>query len=204
MLDYELMVEIRREGVNVFAWEFEVRPESGGDWTTVLQGSHYAGQTVATGDGSFTADFDAVADLMGEETRGFLTIDYDGRDGVEFTADIAHYQSDENHDPIDALYWFRSDADAYGDFEYVTSEDVDGGGVVEDVAVRSRWTPELALRADASARGGDLGETTASLTQCWDASRALTYQVDDQGWFDPVGDLSGCPYADVALPEHVE
>ena len=203
MLDFDMEVEILREGFGVFEWEFRVRPAEGGDWIPYLSGVHYAGTTVAEGDGEFTADFSAIADLMGYDPRGSLVVDYDNRDGAAFLVEILQFQADAQASPFDASYWNRTDPTGSGDFEYLTWADVNGGGVSEALQVRSRWTPENALRSDARIVEGDLGISEFTASQCWDDATTLTYQADSLDWFEAVGSESACAFASAVLPEHL-
>lgn len=203
MLDYALEVEIRREGTDVFAWEFRVGPEDGSEQVTFLSGIHYGGTTVAEGDGEFLADFTALSDLMGEDPRGLLAVGYDHRDGTEFLVDIAGWQAETGDEATDASYWYRSDDTLPGDLEYASTADVNGTLTPEGFQVRSRWNQEKELRGDVIVEGGDLGIPPVTASQCWSGEGDLLYQVDSAGVFTAVGSESACPFSEAAWPEHL-
>lgn len=182
---------MNRDG-SVFNWGFIA--SVGGDEYPFLDGTHYAGLTVADGDGQFTWDQGVYATLVGGTSAGVFTVDYDNRVGVDLLVDIAGY-TDGAAAPIDARYAYRADESGI-DFQYRTEDDLDWDQTAElgEVVVRTRHG-DSGGRADAVITSPDYEGTPVEWTQCWDVSGGLTYQWDSVGASEPVGDESACAWA---------
>lgn len=194
-----LQVEIGRSGVSEYGWAFALSDLKSGPWTPFFTGTHFAGATVAGGDGWFTADAGILADALGEDRQGVVEVDYDNRDGSALVVSFQGWQ-EPGEAPWDATYLYTEIAAGDRDFQYDTAADLVTGEALEAVAVRTRWTPEGAGRSDARVSGGDLGEVL-TLSQCWDAGGTLTWQADSHGLFEDMGDVSTCAFAETALPQ---
>lgn len=194
----DVSVEMGRSGAGLYQWT--IGAAAGGDEVVVAAGTHYAGDTVAAGDGDFTWHIGDYAALLGDPSTGTLVVDYDNREGVDLVLDLQGW-SDGSEDPVDTQYAYRR-VDGEGDFQYRTPWDPTDDGVDElaTVEVRSRWIAGVGGRSDAKISGGDFGGLTFKWTQCWDASRSTTYQ-----WTYPqaealpeLGDEASCPWSDFA------
>lgn len=192
----DLTAEVLRSGASQFDWRFNGSNAAGA--ADFLTGTHYAGSTVAAGDGAFVWDHAAYGVFCGEDTGGRLVVDYDNRTGVDLLVDLDAIRSG-SPDVWDGAYAYRF-ADAEGDFQYLTTYDFsdDGTSELATVAVRTRWIPDVGGRADAVLTGGDLGDREVLWTQCWGDDLTMGYQHDSLGLTEDLGDPASCPYADFA------
>lgn len=195
--DVEIVARVTREGTGEFRWELGGIP-GGGDEVTWVSGTHYAGDSVANGDGAFTWDLGAEAALLGDPSTGVLVVDYDNREGIDLLLDLSDY-SDGTTAPVDADYAFRKVEDV-GDFQYRTWADLGGDSALEELEVRSRWTEGDGGRSDAAA-AFDRADWTAS--QCWTPAGALLYQVDDAGYWEALGEATDCAFTDFAEVDRI-
>jgi hypothetical protein len=192
----ELRAEMSRTGAGRFDWGIDALSDSVPDGVRYVSGTHYAGDTVADGDGQFTFVFDDLSAMLGETDAGTFTVDYDNRAGVDLLVDIDSV-TDGSYAPVTARYAYRH-ADDEGDFQYDTLADTSGDGSLETIQVRTRWLDGQGGRSDAIVTGGSVGSAVVEFTQCWDDTLALTYQVDNYGIVTPTGSVDACPFADFA------
>lgn len=84
---------------------------------------------------------------------------------------------DEQQAPIDVEYFYGRSQEGWAILEFNTTGDVDeeGGTLPEDLHITTGWLYNGDGRSDAVVTGGDLGEGTASLTECWGADHLQTY-----------------------------
>lgn len=192
--DVQVELGIQRTGQGRFDWGVDaVTPETR---LKYLTGTHYAGPSVAAGDGAFTWTFDEVAPLLGAPTRGTITVDYDNRVGIDLLVDLDGLTGGVEP-PLTALYAYRL-IDGEGDFQYETSVDLEGDGLAEEYSIRTRWIEGVGGRSDAIVTGGALGPLVERWSQCWDGDVALVYEADDLGLVVASGDESACQYPEFA------
>jgi len=192
----DVTATIERSGAGRFDWVFA--GERAEEAAPVVWGTHYAGQTVAEGDGEFTWDHAAWGRLWGQDTAGELVVDYDNRDGVDLLVQLAGVRTGGTI-PWDASYAYRF-VDEAGDFQYLTTYDLpdDGSNDPAAVRVRTRWLPTVGGRSDAVLTGGGLADRTMSWTQCWGVDLTLSYQHDSLGVTEDLGDPASCAWGDFA------
>jgi hypothetical protein len=196
----DLDATITRTGASQFDWVFTgTTPAGSADF---LAGTHYAGSTVAAGDGTFRWNHAAWGAFCDLDTAGAFTVDYDNRDGVDLLVDIEGLRTD-GPDVWDADYAYRFVED--GDFQYRTTFDLadDGSDEPALVTVRTRWMPGTGGRSDATLTGGGLGTRVMAWSQCWGADLTLVYQHDDLGITEDVGDVTACVYSDFAVVDRI-
>ncbi len=188
----DLEVRMDRTGAGRFDWGVDASSSA----TTVpyMAGTHYAGDTVAAGDGAFTWSFDELAIVAGGPARGTLAVDYDNRAGIDLLVDIDGVTAGVEP-PLTARYAFRL-VEGEGDFQYTFSGDTDGDGLAEDYSIRTRWIEGVGGRSDAIVTGGSLGPYVERWSQCWNGAVDLVYEVDSLGLRIPVGEESACVYAE--------
>lgn len=188
----DVAVWVDRAGAGRFDWGVEVLTADA--TVPYITGTHYAGDTVAAGDGVFTWTFDDVAALVDGGARGTVEVDYDNREGIDLLVAIDGV-TDGSTAPVTADYAFRLVA-GEGDFQYATTADLGDtpDGSPEDVRVRTRWYQGGGGRADAVITGGTLGGLVEQWTQCWDPTLALTYEHDEFGLVTPSGDEGACVF----------
>lgn len=198
----DVAVAMTRSGAGLYQWSIDASAD--GQGAVVAVGTHYAGDTVAAGDGAFTWHIGDYAALLGDPSTGTLVVDYDNREGVDLVLDLQAW-SDGSADPVDQQYAFRR-VDGQGDFQYRTPWDPPGDAVDElaTVEVRSRWIQGVGGRSDAKITGGGLG-ISFKWSQCWDAGGSMTWQ-----WTYPraealpeLGDEASCPFADFAEVDRI-
>ncbi|MDP2311102.1 MAG: hypothetical protein Q8P18_34095 [Pseudomonadota bacterium] len=188
--DVQIELQSNRTGQGRFDWSLDALTPS--TRLSYVTGTHYAGPSVAAGDGQFTWIFDELAALVGDPARGTLTVDYDNRVGIDLLVDIAGVTAGIEP-PLTAQYAYQLIA-GEGDFQYQTSADLNDDGVAEDYAIRTRWNVGVGGRSDATVTGGFLGTTVERWSQCWDGGVNLVYEADDLGWFEASGEESACEY----------
>lgn len=186
----EVEVWVERTGGGRFDWGVDAIAD--GDTFPYIAGTHYAGETVAEGDGQFTWTFDEVAVRAGDPARGTVEVDYDNREGVDLLVFIDGV-TDGTAAPVSADYAYRA-LDGEGDFQYVTPWDIDSDRVFEDVSVRTRWMLGDGGRSDAVLSGGSFGAYVMRWSQCWDRGDGLVYQADDLGLVEALGAESDCRF----------
>jgi len=92
---------------------------------------------------------------------------------------------------VDAMYHYSQSNDGYGTFQFVSPQDVDGDGTLEQLSIVSRWLPTGAGRADVVAQGGSLG-APMNMTECWDAAFGRTFFAQNGNTVE--GDPASCAY----------
>jgi hypothetical protein len=182
--------EIVRGGAGRFDWSF--RCTLRGEAASTAWGTHYAGDTVAQGDGQFTYDAAGVSRCTGDDVGGSIVVDYDNRAGVDLLTHVDAW-TDDGSEPVSYDTAYTLD-ELVGDFQTALDWNVDQQAATERVALRTRWVDGEGGRSDAVVSGGDLGETVERWTQCWDADGAVTWEWDSEGWFPETGDAAACPY----------
>lgn len=172
--------------------------KDGEDPVTFTEGTHYAGETVATGDGAFHYDITTVGEWFGEDVVGSLDVDYDLRDGRDLLVAV-NDAAENGAEPASYTYAYRF-IDGEGDFQFRTQSnlDWDGSEKLADVTVRTRWIKGVGGRSDATVTGGGLGAATLLWSQCWADDLTLTYEHDNAGYTDDVGAESACAYPERA------
>lgn len=194
----ELTVWVERTGAGRFDWGVDAAAD--GEQLPYIAGTHYAGDSVAAGDGSFTWTFDEVAARAGDDARGAVSVDYDNRDGVDL---LVHLEGvgDGTAAPLTADYAYRN-ISGEADFQYAWSADLGTpDGLLEDASIRTRWVVGEGGRADAVVTGGtlaDLGGLEERWTQCWGSRGTLTHESDTLGFVETVGEESDCRFPSFA------
>ena len=179
--DTYLRVEMTRaEAGASFTYAFSVSDGASGPWENFFSGTHYAGETIALGDGSLT-----WYAWENTSSTGTLDLSYDLRDGLEIAVDVDNVTFDETS-PQTFDTTLRHD-EGIGDMEFFALWNIDDAGRTECLKQRSLWDETGAGRSDASVYGGDLEDTVFDLHQCWDAEGVLTAQWDSLGWEEEIG-----------------
>ena len=198
-VDYGLLIA-RTSGV--YDWSVSGHA-AGEDEAIVLYGTHYAGTTVAGGDGRFVWDHSRWAAWCGDTATGLMTVDYDNREGVDLIVNLDDWSTDGSVPRAWTYSYARTD-DA-GDFQFRTETDLadDGSDDVATVTVRDRWIPGDSGRSDATVTGGGFGDATWRWSQCWDGHGRLTWQEDSLNLLPAEGDAAECPFAESAEVDRI-
>lgn len=178
----------------VYDWSFLGR--SGSETAEFLAGTHYAGETVRSGDGVFGYDIGAVCGWSSADCAGRLEVDYDLRQATDLVVDVIDYAT-ADRDPVSYRYAYWGDGQV-GDFEFAADLDFDWDDTDEEghAEQRMRWIAGEGGRADATLTGAGLGRLSLDVAQCWDAALELTYQWDSAGQLERVGEEEDCVYAE--------
>ena len=167
-------------------------------------GSHYAGKTVATGDGTFSWDETARSTESGGTSAGQLEVTYDSREGTDLLVTEERWTPDPaTSEPTDATFSWTVSV-ALGDFQFRSSL-AQATGEPIDALVHTRWIENVGGRSDAWLTGGSL-EAEDVWTQCWDAVGALTYSADTLGLIEPLvgdGGEAVCALHDLAPADRI-
>ena len=116
-------------------------------------GSHYAGKTVATGDGTFRWDETARSEENGGTAAGQLEVAYDSREGADLLIREERWTPDPAVlDPTEATFAW-SVSIALGDFQFRSSLALPNAEVV-DALVHTRWIENVGGRSDTWLTGG--------------------------------------------------
>lgn len=188
----DLTASAERTGGARYDWVFDA---NGTGFTT---GTHYAGPTVATGDGTFLWDQTALSEQAGGGARGRASVTYENREGVDLIVTFDDWTlDDELADPADATLAYTL-AVGSGDFQFRAQ--VDLAGETAPAQVRTRWVENVGGRTDAqvSLEAGD-----DTWTQCWNTDGTLVYAADTLTLVDPVGVDASCALHGVELPDRI-
>ncbi len=98
-------------------------------------------------------------------------------------------------------------ADSSGEMWYGFTDDIkvtdttsaDGAPLLETAKVHDRWLSDGQGRADATITGGDLGDATGYVTECWDADYLEVYAAAN--WAGQSGDPDLCVFESPQFPE---
>jgi hypothetical protein len=189
--------------VTVYAWSAVGHQAGDEPDATVLYGTHYAGVSVAEGDGRFVWDHSRWSSWCGRDEGGLVTVEYDSREGVDLLVSLDDFHL-EGEAPHAARYAYAR-TDELGDFEYRTEQafDVGDGEATFSVAVRTRWVPGIGGRSDAVITGEALEDREWRWSQCWLGAGRLVYEVDNVGIVDEAGEVGECVFETAAEVERV-
>jgi hypothetical protein len=206
---YRLVVTANPDGT--FDWSLDGQskgsPEDG--FLTVISGHAVPdddpGVAPHRGHGSFHIDFDAgerVNPIDNRPDTGSVLVDYDL---ASRTVTMHSEGVDELGNPGAFDYAYAENLDGSGDFQFALDADLDQSGAAHEQAlIRSRWLSDGQGRSDAMLSGGDLGEFSATATECWDSRFRRVHYSDSVESQPSEGNASECAFADMALPEFGE
>ncbi len=162
--------------------------------STVVVGEVDPGATRDISSGRFEVDFTTINELdPTEQATGLFEVAYDIHEtGVAATATY----TDFGPESIDAEYSYAQVFEGDGSMDLVVHADINpesGTATEETWLTRSRWTASGAGRADIMISGGDLGEQTATISECWDSSFEAVYTTESLGGTEE-GDASLCVF----------
>lgn len=178
-----------------YTYEGFGRPRSGGDFTSVITGTH---KLTATGsEGSFTLDYDGLAKLTNPpNTVGKAVVTYTrSRQGdLELTIDFIQTGSPNDTKRTNSKYTFSQVEGGEGHLEFVVDSNyVTTSAAEERLSIKSRWKWDGSGRADVIGSSGDL-TTPVQFTECWDDAHARTYYNDTLQLFPTEGVESDCAF----------
>ncbi len=188
---------------DIHTWGFDQWPRDAerDAASTVVLGEVDPGASRDLSAGRFQVDFTTVHELdPTEDATGLFDVEYDiHANGV--TAAVTF--TDFGDDQLDAVYLYDQAFDGDGLMDLAVEADINpesGTGLEETWYTRSRWQPTGAGQADIRITGGDLGDTVATITECWSSSFERVYYVESLSGTEE-GDLSECVFGD---PDYYE
>ncbi len=198
-VDFSLLMS---RSVGVYDWSVSGHTAAADD-AVLLYGTHFAGTSVAAGDGRFVWDHTRWNEWCAGAETGLVAVEYDNRDGVDLVVAVDGWTTTTG-DVEDWTYAYRRTETA-GDFQYRTVTDLEGDGSDElaTVAVRDRWIPGEGGRSDATVTGGGFGEEPWLWSQCWGATGRLLWQEDSRGLTEQVGVAEACAFSDFAAVDRI-
>ena len=153
---------------------------------TILSG-HYDPQSVEggarSGSGEIKLDFEAAqrAHAAKPDERGTLALTYDfsqGGDAKQIHV-LVTAPGDFGSLPVSMDYDYGRSIDAHVDFSFGLTnyiDPADASGKPSDSSITASWIENVAGRADAVKRGGDLeADQYAAVIECWDEYAKRTY-----------------------------
>lgn len=180
-------VTINRAGANQYSYQFEGKDKSAPDaaFVVVLSGTHVptldaAGDAVeGLGTGTLRFDWDAAqtlpehGDNVGQAEMTYARASFDGPTTVN--AQFRRIKDKEKQRLVDVDYAYARQPDAGGWLEF-TWQGAAGSGDDARMAVKSRWSPTGAGRADVKVMVPEAA-APATLSDCWSPSFASQFRV---------------------------
>jgi hypothetical protein len=196
--DYRLDVTANADGTFDYVLSGRNKTQANAQFLAVITG--HADPANGLGNGTFTLDFDASAEvdpIDNGSNKGTIAATYDL---ATRHLDLLISSTNASGTPVSADYTYDEGADQSGDMTFSAQTDVGGGPALENLVLRSRWLPTGAGRSDARISGGDLGSADAQASQCWDSLFREVYYTDNVSFLPTEGDPTQCAYTDVDLP----
>ncbi len=184
------------------SWGFDQWPRDADQSasSTVILGEIDPGATREISSGHFEADFTTIHELdPTEPATGLFAVDYDiHASGVTATATF----TDFGPDSVTAEYAYDQTFEGDGQMDLMILADVNpesGTGAEETWTTRSRWAATGAGRADILVTGGDLGDGTATITECWSDAFEPVYYAESLSGTEQ-GDATLCAFESADYP----
>lgn len=190
----EFTLSMTRVGTE-YTYEGKGRPRAGGDFTSVITGTH---KLTATGsEGTFTLDYEGLQKLADPpNTVGKAIVTYTRTRAGDLTLAIDFVQTGAPNSTVrtDSRYTFSQVENGEGHLEFVVDSNyVTTTAAHERLSIKSRWNWDGSGRSDVIGSKGDLS-TPAQFTECWDSAHARTYYGDTLQLFPTEGRESDCVF----------
>ena len=198
--EYKLDVHVVGDGTFEYTLSGRSKTTAGSRFEAVIDGTADPRAGELQGKGAFLIDFDAgkrVNPIDSGDAKGTINAGYDL---AARHLDLAIATTDASGQPIAADYAYNESADGSGDMVFDLRGDTGGGPALETVTLRSRWQATGAGRADARIAGGDLGQTEATASECWDTMFKRVFYTDSVGFAPSEGAQTACAFATADLP----
>ncbi|MFT5583079.1 MAG: hypothetical protein ACI9VR_000656 [Cognaticolwellia sp.] len=195
-----LTVQLQDDGSTT--WQFQQKPKGADDseYVPVIAGEVDADSAEGTGSGRFAIDYDALNELdPNQSATGAYAVEYEvDESGVRGQAAFQNF-SDNGGEVFDALYRYDQVHGGQGEMDLGWTTDGEDLGSELVWIVRSRWTEIGEGRSDSLVTGGELGESFATASECWDNSFAPVYMQNSwEGVLD--GEEEACSFSDAEYP----
>lgn len=195
----EFTLAMTRVGT-AYTYEGKGRPRAGGDFTSVITGTH---TLTATGsEGSFTLDYDGLQKLADPPNLvGKAQVTYTRTRAGDLTLTIRFVQTGapDSAKRTDSTYTFSQVQNGEGHLEFVVDSNyVARSPALERLSIKSRWTWAGSGRSDVIGSNGDL-TTPAQFTECWDTAHNRTFYNDTLGLFPTEGVATDCVFQEASF-----
>lgn len=181
----------------LYHYTFEAR--STGAFVKVIDGAFAPSADLDSGMGVFLLNFEQnrlEVDPTSND-RGLIYIGYDNRFGQQTTqtAIDAEVNLERPFEQPEGYYYYHEEqnGDRRFDFLYLdTIHDLLPDNAKETFFIRQRYLSDGTGRAEIAATGGDLGDYTVYLTECWDSCFQQTFLASNLPEIPPVGTINAC------------
>ncbi|MBE2252992.1 MAG: hypothetical protein IAE78_25900 [Myxococcus sp.] len=195
----EFTLSMTRNG-GTYTYEGKGRPRAGGEFTSVITGTH---TLTATGsEGSFTLDYDGLQKLSDPpNTVGKAVVTYTRTRAGDLTLAIDFVQTGAPDSPkrTDSKYTFSQVQNGEGHLEFVIDSNyVSRSAALERLSIKSRWTWAGSGRSDVVGSNGDL-TTPVQFTECWDTAHNRTHYNDTLNLFPTEGLAGDCVFQEASF-----
>lgn len=195
----EFTLSMTRVGTE-YTYEGKGRPRAGGDFTSVITGTH---KLTATGaEGSFTLDYDGLQKLSDPPNLvGKAVVTYTRTRTGDLTLAIDFVQTGAPNSTVrtDSKYTFSQVENGPGHLEFVVNSNyVTRTAAEERLSIKSRWNWDGSGRSDVIGSEGDL-TTPVQFTECWDSAHDRSYYNDTLGLFPTEGVASDCVFTEASF-----
>jgi hypothetical protein len=192
---------VTRTAPNEYSYVLEGKAKTAGDgdYRVVLSGAHVHTGT-KLGSGSFLVDWDAAQTLPEHDHnvgRAHYTYARPSAGAtISIDADFQGVRDGDTGGVTDASYRYRELSGGAGSLEFQTHKNLaTHGDALELLTVKSRWQQTGAGRSDARVTGGDLGETAATVSECWDSNFLSRYALASYEGFVGYGSEAACAFS---------
>ncbi len=203
VLTYFVMTWNEDDSYGWILYEFPRNGDPIDDGVVEAAGQIDPGANASDSTGRFTIDYTARQEMdPTREISGQVYVEYLLSPGLGATEalfdDIVWYPGD---DPTDAYYAYATVLGGAGEMLFGFVADLNGNNTEELMAVHSRWQADGAGRSDSTVTSGDLLDTEAHVSECWDTGFATVYHVDDVGLEPEIGDEGDCAFSPAEYPD---
>lgn len=201
--DYKLDVVAVGDGTYTYELSARSKITPNAAFVVVLSGTADPRKGDGEGSGTFSIDFDAAKTADPTSTgTGSVHAAYDlAKKHLDLTLD----STDPLGQPLKGDYTYDQTADGGGQMEFQIIGNIAPGPADETISLRSRWEATGAGRADARIAGGDLGNLTATASECWGTNFLEVFYIDalsNGGTLSASdGQASACVFTDADLPD---
>ncbi len=174
--EFKLTIRKDADVATRYEWAIEGRHKSEKEFITLARGAFEPDEDPDFGRGWFVLDFEAIRSLdPSENEAGRVAYAFEkNAEGVSVRVHFA--ATTDAGERLEAGYAYGEDKSGAGFILFSTPIDVHEGPALEDVIIRTRWTPSGAGRADVIASGGDIGDDVFEGSQCWGDDFVSSYE----------------------------
>ena len=186
---------VREEDDGSYSWAIFQVPNGSEEEIAIVAGTVDAGATPDDASGKFAVDFETASSLdPAVNLQGTFYVEYAyDPEGVAAVAGFDDYGV-VGFERYDALYAYDEDFTGAGEMDLAWLSNVDGRPSEEVLTMHSRWQEDGEGRSDATAGGGDLGDTVVTANECWGTTFGEVFWTDTVGLYAAVGDESACAF----------